>query len=187
MGELMLCSMQKSSDEEELVSRCLEGEEDAWETLFHLYHRDLVSIISSQLQRDDTEQAEEIAARVWSTLLNDDCLRLRRYDARLGRLLNFLGGIARREIWKGRRAERNRHTREHRAARSEATSDDVDGRMVIQEFLGMLTPREREFFLSDLVSETDSDGQAILSAANIWQLRSRVLKKFRAYCRRDSE
>ena len=41
---------------------------------------------------DGTEQAEEVAAAVWSLLCGRDFPLLRRYDARAGRLISYMAG-----------------------------------------------------------------------------------------------
>ena len=169
-------------EEERLVARCLRGEDTAWETMFHLYHPQLVSIIKAMMHGESgMEQAEEIAAAVWSSLCGEAYTRLRQYDPQAGRLLGYLASMARREIRRGRRSERNRYSRECRAARREATSDETGRGLVIQEFLATLTRREREFCLSDLLQQSKPTVRSGVSSANGWQLRSRVLKKFRTY------
>ena len=91
-------------EEERLVARCLCGEDTAWETMFHLYHPQLVSIIKAMMHGEGAmEQAEEIAAAVWSSLCSEAYTRLRQYDPRVGRLLGYLASMARREIRRGRR------------------------------------------------------------------------------------
>jgi hypothetical protein len=182
----MHLSSHPRSEEERLVARCLRGEDTAWETMFHVYHPQLVSIIKALMRGEGAvEQAEEIAAVVWSSLCSEADSRLRQYDARAGRLLVYLASMARREIWTGRRSERNRHLRECMAARKEATWDDTGRGLVIQEFLATLTPREREFFESDLLKQSKVTFRSGASTANGWQLRSRVLKKFRRYLFQD--
>ncbi len=175
------------SEEERLVARCLRGEDAAWETMFHLYHPQLVSIIQALMHGEGaTEQAEEIAAAVWSSLCSEAYTRLRQYDPRAGRLLGYLASMARREIQRGRRSQRTRHFRECMAARKEATSDEIGRGLVIQEFLATLTRREREFCLSDLLKQSKPTVRSAVSLTNGWQLRSRVLKKFRTYFLQDN-
>jgi len=167
--------------EEGLVAACIEREETAWEMMFQYYHPQLVSIIRSMMSgKSGKQQAEEIAAEVWSSLCSESAGRLRRYDARAGRLLFYLANMARREISRGRRSERNRHFRECKVARVEATTDDTGRRLNIQDFLATLTPRERDFFLSDLLRQSTHTVPGV-SSANAWQLHSRVLRKFRRY------
>jgi hypothetical protein len=150
--------------------------------LFHLYHPRLVSIIKVLMRGEGAaEQAEEIAAAVWSSLCGEAYGRLREHDERGGPLLVYLAGMARNEIWKRRRSERNRHSRERMAARTEANWDHSERRLVMQEFLATLTPREREFFLSNLLDPSDSGIQSAASTANGWKLRSRILKKLRKH------
>lgn len=178
----MSLSSQAEIDDGQLVERCLRGEDRAWEMIFRLYHPQLVSIIRYLMHgAGATEQAEEIAAAIWSSLCNDDYRRLRQYDARTGRLLFYLARIARREIWRNRRSEMKRHTRESRVARSEMSWEEADRGIVLEEFMATLTRREREFLLSDLVGSSKDRAGRSDSMANRWQLRSRVLKKLRKY------
>ncbi len=93
-------------DEERLVARCLRGEASAWEMMFNLYHPQLVSIIKAMMHGEGAaEQAEEIAAAVWSSLCSEAFTRLRHFDPHVGRLLGYLANMARSEIRKGRRSQ----------------------------------------------------------------------------------
>jgi DNA-directed RNA polymerase specialized sigma24 family protein len=174
-------------EEEQLIARCLRGENTAWETMFECYHPQLVLVIRAMLHGEGAiEQAEEIAAAVWSSLCSAAYARLRQYDPRAGRLLGYLASMARREISKGRRSKRTRYSRECMVARNEEFSDEPVHRILIQEFLATLTPQEREFCLSDLLQQSKHTVQSGLTSANEWQLRSRVLKKFRTYFLREN-
>lgn len=170
------------SDEERLVAQCLRGEDTAWEAFFHLYHPRLVTIIKRLMGNQSRgEQAEEIAASVWSSLCSEEYAHLRQYDPQAGRLLTYLAALARNELWKRTRSEKSRHSRECSVARKEADWDDVDRGLAIQEFLATLTRREREFCLTELLRETKAVPASPVSRVNGWKLRSRVLKKFRNY------
>lgn len=172
---------------EDLISRCLGGDDDAWCAIFDRYHPHLVPYVRYLLQgAGGLEQAEEIAAAVWSSLLTDDYQRLRRYDPKAGNFLRYLGLLARGEIWRWRRSVRSRQARENRAARRESTTEQCERGIVIQEFLETLTPREREFCLAYLLNEVDPGLRCEFTSANGWQLRCRVLKKFRMYWSRNS-
>jgi DNA-directed RNA polymerase specialized sigma24 family protein len=175
-------------EEELLVERCLRGDETAWDLLFNMYHPRLVSIIRS-LTRGGylAAQPEEIAAEVWCTLCHGANARLRHFNPRMGRLIDYLAGIARRELWNLRRAERNRRFRENRVARREAMLDHVERSLIVQEFLDTLTHREREFCLCDLMKQPGPRRHAECSQVNGRQLRCRVLKKFQAYCNHRQE
>lgn len=87
--------------------------------------------------------------------------------------------MARREIWKRRREELNRRSRESRVARADFVADGEIPGLIIEEFLETLTPREREFCLAYLMKQPRYQASPGVSAANEWKLRSRVLKKFR--------
>jgi len=183
----MTLSSLSRDEEERLVARCLRGEDTAWELMFQLYHPQLLSIIRGLMHGEGAlEQAEEIAAAVWSSLCGEEYTRLRQYDPRAGRLLGYLASMARIEIRRGRRSKRNRYSRECMAARKEAISDEIGRSLVIQEFLATLTRREREFCMSDLMKQSTLTVRSEVSLANEWQLRSRVLKKFRTYFLQDN-
>jgi hypothetical protein len=182
-GGVMYRPSNLSHEEERLVAGCLRREERAWETMFRLYHPRLVSIIGALIQHGEgaIEQAEEIAAVVWSSLCCDAEAPLGHYDAQGGRLLGHLTRLARRELWRGRRSDRSRIYRECKAARLEATVDDISGGLDIQDFLATLTRREREFFFTHLMRQSTHTVPSDLSSTNGWQLRCRVLKKFRRF------
>lgn len=170
------------SEEELIVTRCLRGEYTAWETMFHHYHPRLVSIIKAEMNwRCSTDQAEEIAASIWCSLCSEAYSRLRRYDPRLGRLLTYLKALARREIWKRTRQEKKRRARERRSARKEATMDETEPAIVIQEFLAILTRRERAFCQSYLMKQSGCSCQSEISSSNYSKLQGRVMKKFRKF------
>jgi DNA-directed RNA polymerase specialized sigma24 family protein len=169
-------------DEERLVACCLQGDLESWEMMFDLYHPRLVSTIRVLLRGvNGGQQAEDIAAAVWSLLWRDPDKRLRRYNPEAGRLLSFLTSIARRELSKERRSSQRRHFREFIVARKEASCEEVGRGLAFNEFLATLTGRELEFCLSELRPEADRQQRPTLSMANVWKLRSRVLKKFRKY------
>jgi DNA-directed RNA polymerase specialized sigma24 family protein len=153
--------------------------------MFHANHPRLVLIIKSMIQeKSGREQAEEVAAAVWCSLCGEAYSRLRRYDPKSGRFLGYLVWIARREIWRKRRAEQRRHRRECRVARSEATLDEPDRRLAMEEFLDTLTRREREYCMSGLMglmNHPKLNGSVEASPTCKWQLRSRVLKKFETH------
>jgi hypothetical protein len=176
------------SAEERLVARCLWNDEEAWQIMFRDYHPRLVRRIKSMIcGGDGTEQAEEIAAAVWSLLCSRDFPLLRRYDAKAGRLISYMAGLARRELWKMRRSARHRQSRESLAARREWTTDESSRDIVMHEFLAMLTRREREFCVTNLLRQPDGSSTTMFSSANTWQLRSRILKKFRSYLTCNSQ
>jgi hypothetical protein len=169
-------------DDEAIIAGCLRGENSAWEAMFRHYHPRLVSIIKAEMNwQCNTDQAEEIAASIWCSLCSESYSRLRQYDPQVGRLLTYLKALARGEIWNRRRAEKNRRSLERRSARSEATTDETQPAIVIQEFLAILTRQEREFCQTFLMKQSGHSCQSELSPCNCWKLRSRVMKKFQTF------
>ena len=184
--EVMEPTVDRSPDEKELIKLCLLRDPNAWQTLFQTYQPRLLSLIKLMLgSKSDTEQAEEIASAVWLVLCGEGYSRLRQYESGTGRLLTYLAVLARHEIWRARRSERSRVLRESRVARNEATRDEVSRGLDLSEFLTTLTRREREFCLRELLEPHNSSDAPSFSTTNGWQLRCRILKKFRAYFLRE--
>jgi hypothetical protein len=118
---------------------------------------------------------------------------LLRYDPGRGaRLITFMRAIARDMMCRHFRSERRRSDRECEATRGKSPyyseqRDQVDGSM--NEFLGSLSPGEREFCGDYLLNPADireklaEDG---LSRANLWQKTHRVYLRFRSFFEHDT-
>jgi len=170
----------RTYDDETIVAGCLRGENWAWEAMFRHYHPRLLSIIKADMNwQYSMDQAEEIAASIWCSLCSEAYSRLRKYDPHLGRLITYLKGLARREIWNRTRLEKNRRARERRCARSEATMNETEQAIILEEFLATLTRREWAFFQSYLMQESGYSCQSEFSSSNSSKVKSRIMKKFR--------
>jgi hypothetical protein len=172
-----------------LVDRCLAGDVAAWEDLYNQCHFPLCAAIKSLLGPGyrDLNMIDEIAARVWYTLVRNDGELLDRFDPcqdlRLG---TFLRGVARIEIMQYVRAERRRRVREAEAGRRphcNSRLSDWQLDVMLGEFTATLTPGEQRFVEEYLlVASPDDDlDHADLSDANIWQRRHRIRTKLRAF------
>lgn len=198
-----------------LIDRCLAEEDGAWDELYREFHDELLNAIRTFTVRyNNPELIDEIAARVWYSLTKSDFALLHRFDTSRGASFSaYLSGIAANEFSTYLRTERRRRTREEivgkislkRSATPPPEAEDLD------EFLAVLTDREREFFLTHLVSgkgqagdhepptgeanggsasaadadaSGDSDGET-LSPVNIRQLRHRVRRKLTRYMSED--
>ena len=177
---------QAAQEDRQLVDRCLSGESAAWDRMYRKHHPILLSVIRSLLSARSTDDnlAEEIAARVWYALVRDHGRRLDRYDGRRGyRLSTFLAAFAKREMLQHFRSEQRRRLREQ-AAPSSSVVSSIPARapgMVLEEFLSRLTPRERQFFEANLVSQPDGAAAGNFSVTNAWQLKHRVQRKFKDF------
>ena len=170
--------------DQELIDRCLDGEEKAWEQLYVQFHSRLVGAVKFLLgpEGQKVHLVDEIAARVWYALLRDDAKLLARFDVtRNCRLDAFLMGVARMEILRYFRSERRRQAHEMvggRRLRDRQPVSDAQMVAMLDEFLSTLTDGEREFMEDYLVSlppdeEEDTDGQE-MTDSNIWQRRHRI-------------
>jgi DNA-directed RNA polymerase specialized sigma24 family protein len=171
----------------ELVRRCLDGDFSGWQEMFDHCQPQLLATVRSLSKSDggNTNLAEEIASRVWFSLVNMNGSLLERFDAHRGcRLTTFCNALARHELLKYWRSERRRENREETVARQRPNhrpSGSDESQMIWIEFVDTLTEREREFLEKVLLVPPDEPRQENLSPVNLWQLRSRVLSKLKQY------
>ncbi|HEY4309130.1 MAG TPA: hypothetical protein VGN12_06725 [Pirellulales bacterium] len=173
-----------------LVDRCLAGDSSAWTQLYEQFHSSLLLSIrvllgASGAQRD---LVDEIGAKVWFAVVDRDGQRLGHFDGERGcRLSTFLAGLARNEIARYFRAERQRNLRETQFCRnSEKVMSDCQWHSetgmstAVTEFLATLTPRERDYCQEHLLG-AGRPSPIDYSDANRWQLNHRVRLKLWAF------
>lgn len=166
-----------------LVEQCLAGEPSAWSQLYQCYHQSMVASIRAFLgcHENDSSLIDEIAARVWFSLIRNDCELLARFDVDRGcRLTTFISVLAKAETRVMLRSERRRKARERAASRPETTSQSLSAASEAiseQEFMNTLSPAERAFYSDVLVTAANQDARHSYTRENTWQLRHRVRKK----------
>jgi hypothetical protein len=167
--------------DQQLVERCVSGEPTAWSQIYERFHGSLIASIRAFLGRagQDIHLVDEISARVWYSLVRNGFELLAKFDITRGcRLSTFLSVLAKTEARMLLRSERRRKTRERVASRNECEGSGGQG-LSNEEFINMLSPAEREFYLDVLVAgSTDSERY---SRQNHWQLRHRVRRKLETY------
>jgi RNA polymerase sigma factor (sigma-70 family) len=177
-----------AAEDRRLVDQCLAGDEAAWDELYRRHHPALLRVIKILLvsKTGRADLVEEIASRVWYSLVSENGRRLGRYDANLGcRLITFLTAMARNEILQHIRAERRRRAREQFASQPESVSpllNNWQGKNLVEEFVSTLTPREREYFRCNLLNLSSGDANTT-SKSNSWQLKHRVQRKLKFFIR----
>jgi DNA-directed RNA polymerase specialized sigma24 family protein len=172
-----------------LVERCLLGHVPAWSEIYQAFHETLLVSIRRYLSRagQDRNLVEEIAARVWYSLVKNDFELLGKFDVSRGcRLSTYLSVVAKNETRALFRSERRRKTREHVASRPDITEQShIDSTRLVtdEEFLATLSQAERAFFLDVLVAPPEQRAEAELSYSteNNWQLRHRIRKKLEQF------
>lgn len=170
-----------------LVRRCIAGEVLAWEELYARFHpllKNAIEMVLAPAYRN-TELVDEIAARVWYALVENDGELLERYDPnRGGRLTTFMQAIARDLVTRHFRSEHRRRGREAIAIQGKLAYCPSDQGPNLCEFLSTLTAKEREFTAQYLLAEK-SEACAALSRprtqASVWQLTRRIRQKLRSY------
>jgi hypothetical protein len=173
-----------------LVERCIRGEVAAWEELYCKCHEPLCTTVRIHLGRSgaDAQLVDEMAARVWYALVDRDGKQLAKYNSRRGSILTYIRLIARKEVSRYFRSEQRRLKKEltglvHRNRREMADRGESLSTL-LGEFLSSLTPREREFCCEYLQISSDDlteRQEHSFSSASIWQMTSRVYKKFLRY------
>lgn len=175
--------------DQQLIERCLAGNVPAWEDLYAQCHGPLLALIKGMLHSADANLIDEIAARVWYTLVANDGALLTRFDpARGNRLVTFLRAIARDEAKRYFRAEVRRRERETIATRqksAEAESESHVPHFLMEEFLTTLSPGDRSFCLEHVLATPPQDGGAPASRPAGWQQTRRLYKKLLAFLGRE--
>lgn len=182
-----------------LVQRCVAGEVGAWEELYAQCHDPLLALIRRMLGpgKSDPNLVDEIAARVWYALVADDGQLLTRYDPEKGtRIITFMRAVAKDLMGRHFRTERRRryrelkslqHTRRQHAANNESFASFYS----VGEFLGTLSPKERQFADAHLLGEASDNGNGdgqedggLHSLSDFWQLSCRVHRKLLQFLNR---
>lgn len=184
---------QELIEDRRLVDRCLLGDSKAWSEIYHLHHDRLLVEIRKLTSGThvNAELVDEIAARVWFTVVDNDARLLGRFDPQRGcRLIAFLIGIAKFETLNFFRSERRRRRRE------ESVSHTVDQqfesqwqqRMEIDDFSSLLTAGEKKYLaceLSSLLEDGQQESLRFFSDTSRWAYRSRIQKKLKNYTNSD--
>ncbi len=181
-----------------VIDAALSGDASAWDQLYHQCHEPLLASARAILRprNADPNQIEELAARVWYSLVREGGALLARFDPARGcRLSTFLSNLARDHASRMFRSERRRRRREAiscdlavRNGVETSHSNDV-GPLAMAEFESTLTPRELDYY-RQIVTEGDpssaetKDEKLDLSDANRWQLRLRVRRKLEKFLQR---
>ncbi|MBN2292706.1 MAG: sigma-70 family RNA polymerase sigma factor [Pirellulales bacterium] len=173
-----------------LAKRCVAGEVAAWEELYSQCHDPLLFSIEVMLGPGNADKnlVDELAARVWYTLIKDDAKLLSKYDYRRGaQLITFMMPVAKSELSRYFRDEKRREKRERIALAGKTPHDTSHPDMSLAEFLPTLTRREREFYDDNLLGypvNGSNSATGTFSLANARQLKHRIrtkLLKFLGY------
>jgi DNA-directed RNA polymerase specialized sigma24 family protein len=171
-----------------LVERCLEGDQAAWYAFHAAFHHRLLRMAARLLHDapNRADLAEEIAGRVWLSLVVKDGMRLRAYDPDRGTLATFLHALVRQEVqllfrWWARHLL-------HEVPLPDGQPDGRSGPAALlgerlEEYRRTLAPQERRFFDVHLIGRPAGAGSFPLSPCNRRKLKQRVLARLRAFLR----
>ena len=177
----------------ELVKRCIAGEVAAWEELYDQCHEPLLRSVERILGSDhaDANLVDELAARVWYTLVAEDGKLLAKFDARReARLGTFLRCIAKDVTSRYFRSESRRRRRERAVGKRRPLKPGVSGDVepAMADLVETLTPCEQEFLNQHLLSnELTEESPREYSSTNIWKLASRIRQKIKEFVGLDED
>lgn len=174
------------------MDRCLNGDAGSWRRLYCQFHEPLLASIHAYLGPGQFDQSlvEEIAARVWYALVQNNCELLSRFDIQRGcRLTTFLSTLAKTQSRILLRSEKRRRIRERGACRSELgfPQEEIpcEGNLSEQEFVSTLSAVERAFYRDVLVMPASHIRSVNYQPPEISQLRHRIKKKLARFLKAD--
>jgi len=148
--EAIMARPKDSESETQLVERCLEHDQAARNRLVQCYQADLLCGIRRHLAlaRRSADEAEEIAAQFWASLVKNDFRRLQGFDAQRGGLGGYLHllGWEQVSIWlRHRQPEEVCLKPSELDAFADPAAEVWPAGSVLQEFLRNLSPQLRDF------------------------------------------
>ena len=170
-----------------LIQRCLASDQAAWCQFYHAYYDPLARLIRQLLgRRANPELTEEIAARVWASLIFQNGCRLRAFDPERGGLLRYLAALARQEMLRffRPRSRAGRHEVPLGNGQAVAPSAETLPGILWEGFLATLTRKERNFWHEYVMAPCATPPPG-LSAENFRKLKQRVFKKLHDFLYRE--
>jgi DNA-directed RNA polymerase specialized sigma24 family protein len=169
------------------LAACLAGNTLAWESLV-ARHEPRVRAVAGRLlgRKASWDLVEDIVANVWLLLWEDGRRRLQAFDPRRGSLEAYLSAVTRREVQRQCRAEPLGRvvvclgTEEGLADRR---GQNPDWGLIWDEFLSLLSARQRQFLQDELCAAAAGLGGMPLTAGSARKLRERVLAKLLRFLR----
>lgn len=176
--------------ETRIIEKCLTGDGTAWQELYSRYRPSLLNSIHKKLggKANNADLVEEIAARVWFSLVWRDYQRLRVYEKRRAGFKTYLASLARQQIQLYYRERQRQSKREVPLSGSDhRCRDDAiwPPAAAQEEFIAILSHREKQYFEQHLLANAAEAESTFLSSANRWKLRQRILAKLKAFLERD--
>jgi RNA polymerase sigma factor (sigma-70 family) len=182
------CAAGTPQSDRQLVDRCLDGDDQAWNELLGMCQPTLIRSIRRGLGRTSKHEdlAQELVAQVWFALVTVNRPWLAKFDPAYGmRLPTYIVQFAR---WKIRNLIRAEHRRIGRvmdvtrpALDEPSDYDQAALTADLSEFIEALTPRELEYFTTHLIARPTQSQAAKFTPTNGSQLRHRILGKLRTF------
>jgi DNA-directed RNA polymerase specialized sigma24 family protein len=172
--------------EDALIQRCIAGEQDSWFIFYRDYHQALLGAVLVMLGRhSNPELAEEIAARVWASLILQNGNRLKAFDPERGALTTYLAALAHQEMlrWFRPRSKQGQEVPLHNEQRAVSAAEMLPG-FLWEGFVATLTRKERWYWDTYVMDPPDTPPPADMSPGNFRKLKQRVLQKLNHFLNR---
>jgi len=187
-----MSSPNRPSDQE-LVDACLSGSatKEIWQQLFDRCHIHLLRVVRRSLGADavSEDRVEEIVQSLWCEVVFHAESLLGPFDAARGTIKNYLGKLAWQCAQWHQQCRRRRYRGQEiplwQIPEDKIAITELPRGALEQDFLGCLTPGERDFFLYDLHGEPSPKSRTQRTDAARWHLQKRIIDKWRAFWQRE--
>jgi DNA-directed RNA polymerase specialized sigma24 family protein len=178
--------LEESLSEQDLMARCLTGDQSAWNFLFNTYKAPLTFQIKSMVKEKSNDQdlVEEILERVWEALVEKGMDRLRVFDPKRCKLIGYLTTIAGQQYGQMVRSRRKRERHEiplHYLNPDSLSSRIDETTIYLKEIRSRLKGRQKEFLEKGLLEYSEKDKTLDLTPRNIQRLTHRLFRKVKDF------
>jgi len=178
--------LEETLSEQDLVARCLTGDQSAWNFFFNKYKGPLTFqiVIMVKEKAKDRDLVEEILERVWEALVERGMDRLRVFDPKRCKLIGYLTTIAGQQYGQMVRSRRKRERHEiplHYLNPDSLSSRIDETTIYLKEIRSRLKGRQKEFLEKALLENPEKDESLDLSHRNIQRLTHRLFRKVKDF------
>jgi hypothetical protein len=176
----MASSKKDRPSDQELVEKCLAGNDQAWQRIKDMIQRiSLFRVYGGK----HSEQSEEVADEVLFDLWRENCEILRGFDPEKGNLENFLTALVKHHAEQAERLKLREQgkLKEYKRRHGLPADADVDFRLIQEEIAKRLKGDLRQYFLQEYLGSAEKGRRKKYSHAYAWKLEERLREEWRRY------
>jgi DNA-directed RNA polymerase specialized sigma24 family protein len=168
--------------DQDLVQRCLAGNDQAWERIKELIQR--ISLFRVYRGKH-SEEAEETADEVILALWRGNCHLLRGFEPGKGNLENYLTAVVKHiaeqdeRLKQRERGKLREYKRRHRSPADRELEESP--RLIQEEFAKRLKGELKRYFLQEYLGRLEKGKRKKYSKAYAWKLDQRLTEEWRRY------